>query len=481
MPRNVLLGALLGLAVCAAAAQGQVVIENFDSDPVSSANGSVLFGTPTRSGSTNQFVDPAVPNVSQVTAEQSASSPNSLKVSWKWLDASTANWLRLTTYNTATRPNPAIDYSQKLRFKVLYPAGDPLGIAIGTRETGTTAAIGANGGASSGAIEWIGSTATVDVYPTPVKTLTASPNWQTVEFDIPNLPVSVFTGNGVLEGSRGTLECIAFVRTGSAGPVTLYIDDVEQSAPANALGIPDSEYNALVAIYSSTGGPAWTHNDNWLTSNPHWYGVTITGGHVTGLTLRANNLVGTIPPEVGNLRSIQKIDLFNNNLAGGIPVVLGNLTELRMLCLDYNQLTGQIPAELGKLTKLQWLMLGGQRRQPPFIPGLPRVDTGAYGLALSWPRTNVSGGLHTIVDWQSVQPAGTEAYPVQPQWQHPATDRQSCETAMVGAERQSVDRRSTCLIGRSDATQHFLDTGQPAHGDNSHAARQPGGVEDVES
>jgi len=417
MSRNVLLGALLGLAVCAAAAQGQVVIENFDSDPVSSANGSVLFGTPTRSGSTYQFVDPAVPNVSQVTAAQSASSPNSLKVSWKWLDASTANWLRLTTYNTTTRPNPAIDYSQKLRFKVLYPAGDPLGMAIGARETGTTAAIGADGG-TSGTIEWIGSTATVDVHPVPVKTLTASPNWQIVEFDIPNLPVSAFTGNGVLDGSRGTLECIAFVRTGSAGPVTLYIDDVEQSTPANALGIPDSEYNALVAIYRSTGGPAWTHNDNWLTSNPNWYGVTITNGHVTRLSLQDNNITGTlpaaigdlpclvelwmynnsnnhltgpIPPEIGNLRSVQVINLFNNKLTGNIPAEMGNLTELRWLSLHYNQLTGEIPAQLGSLTKLQGLWLGGNHLANPGVPAWIQGLTDLHTLCLE--GTSLGGGI----------------------------------------------------------------------------------------
>ena len=61
--------------------------------------------------------------------------------------------------------------------------------------------------------------------------------------------------------------------------------------------IPQSEANALISLYNATGGPSWTNKTNWLTDPvvDNWYGITVTGGHVTQIDLNTNNLVGTIP------------------------------------------------------------------------------------------------------------------------------------------------------------------------------------------
>ncbi len=75
------------------------------------------------------------------------------------------------------------------------------------------------------------------------------------------------------------------------------------------------------------------------------------------LDLNGKNLVGTIPPETGNLIKLQYLLLSTNQLTGNIPVELGNLTNLTQLHLHANQLTGNIPAELGNLTNLQYLYL----------------------------------------------------------------------------------------------------------------------------
>ena len=127
---------------------------------------------------------------------------------------------------------------------------------------------------------------------------------------------------------------------------------------ANPLGIPETEYEALTALYSSTDGANWTNNTNWLTAVTPWYGVTVENGHVTSLDLYLNNLAGPLPAELGNLNSVQWLALGDNHLTGSIPTTFGNMASLRWLILEWNELTGSIPSELGNLANLEWLILG---------------------------------------------------------------------------------------------------------------------------
>jgi Leucine-rich repeat (LRR) protein len=122
---------------------------------------------------------------------------------------------------------------------------------------------------------------------------------------------------------------------------------------ASQTQIPVAECNALVALYNSTGGANWTNHTGWLqTDTPcSWYAVSCenSGSHVTYLYLENNNLVGSIPPELGNLSNLYWLGLNSNQLTGAIPSSLGNLTTLYWLYLDHNQLTGTIPPSLGNL------------------------------------------------------------------------------------------------------------------------------------
>lgn len=221
MRRALALVAVLLLAT-APGAMGQAISDFESLDPTAYGNGTVMFRQPSFSGSTGGQLDTTDPanNVSQLVAG------NWMMVRWLW--APTGSWLRLTTYAATVLPNPAIDYTQKLVFSVLYPAGDPLGIALGSRDNGTTAAIGADGTAV-GPIEWIGASGgDGTVGPTVTQTISASPEWQTITIDIPNEPVTAFAGtgvNGVLDNTRGTIEHLAFVRTGAAGPYEIYLDN----------------------------------------------------------------------------------------------------------------------------------------------------------------------------------------------------------------------------------------------------------------
>jgi Leucine-rich repeat (LRR) protein len=153
---------------------------------------------------------------------------------------------------------------------------------------------------------------------------------------------------------------------------------------ADVTEIPKSECEALVALYNSTGGANWIIKDNWLvTTTPgDWYGVTVSGGHVSYIDPIFNNLTGSIPPELGNLPALWGLELGGNQLTGSIPPELGNLTNLASLYLNNNQLTGSIPPELGNLPGLVWLTLYSNQLTGSIPPQLGNL-TALWHLDLS--------------------------------------------------------------------------------------------------
>jgi len=127
--------------------------------------------------------------------------------------------------------------------------------------------------------------------------------------------------------------------------------------------IPWTEHQALMALYRSTDGPNWTNHTGWMaTTTPcSWYGVTCGGGHVVALALNDNHLSGSIPPEMGDLASLESLNLWSNQLSGSIPPELGGLANLEALYLPGNQLSGGIPPELGGLASLRELFLNNNQ------------------------------------------------------------------------------------------------------------------------
>lgn len=91
----------------------------------------------------------------------------------------------------------------------------------------------------------------------------------------------------------------------------------------------DLERSALVALYNAANGENWTGRHNWLTGAPvsAWHGVAVNDqGQVTGLVLADNDLDGTLPSRLGDLRSLSVLDLSNNpGLTGPLPTSLVGL------------------------------------------------------------------------------------------------------------------------------------------------------------
>ncbi len=96
--------------------------------------------------------------------------------------------------------------------------------------------------------------------------------------------------------------------------------------------------------------------------------------HLTGLHVRGNELHGSIPPELGRLRNLTTLDLGTNQLTGTIPSELGNLSRLQGLILGNNRLTGELPPELGRLGRLKQLDLYGNQLRGPIPLWLPQLS-----------------------------------------------------------------------------------------------------------
>ena len=87
----------------------------------------------------------------------------------------------------------------------------------------------------------------------------------------------------------------------------------------------------------------------------YWEGVTMVNGRVVELDLEEFGLTGAVPAEVGQLASLELLDLRHNELTS-LPAEIGRLSALRYLNIYDNQLTS-VPAEIGQLTSLEWLTL----------------------------------------------------------------------------------------------------------------------------
>ena len=71
--------------------------------------------------------------------------------------------------------------------------------------------------------------------------------------------------------------------------------------------VPESDSLALVALYNSTNGDSWTDDSNWLQPGQPvstWHGIRVRNNRVEEIHIYRNNLVGTLPEEMGNLKNL---------------------------------------------------------------------------------------------------------------------------------------------------------------------------------
>jgi len=149
-----------------------------------------------------------------------------------------------------------------------------------------------------------------------------------------------------------------------------------QTSPSTQGLVADAtEIQALRAFYASTNGSQWFTHTNWPETNAAWdnatiadastwYGVSVSGGDVVGLSLFGNGLTGSLPPEIGDLAALQALSFGRSHfstaaasLSGSLPKEMGKLHQLQTLDITYSEIGGLLPAELGNMTALRSLNL----------------------------------------------------------------------------------------------------------------------------
>eukprot|EP00903_Cladosiphon_okamuranus_P006480 g6339.t1 len=197
-----------------------------------------------------------------------------------------------------------------------------------------------------------------------------------------------------LHGAEEPEDAIAVVR-GDVGENDEMDMDFCKSCPHPSCtpAMASTDRAALVALYNATDGANWTNNTNWNTAAPleQWRGVTANDqGRVVNLKLYSNNLKGHIPPQLGDLSALKRLDLSWNKIDGHIPPQLGDLSALKKLDLSWNKIDGHIPPQLGDLSALKKLDLSWNK-----IDGAIPAQLGALSMltVLNLYKNQLSGPI----------------------------------------------------------------------------------------
>ncbi|XP_038689995.1 probable leucine-rich repeat receptor-like serine/threonine-protein kinase At3g14840 [Tripterygium wilfordii] len=166
---------------------------------------------------------------------------------------------------------------------------------------------------------------------------------------------------------------------------------------SGAARLPNDEVQALRDLAKTLGKTNWNFSvdpcgkeGGWTDPNPvkvYENNVTCnctysnnTVCHVTNILLKAQNLQGSLPPDLSRLPYLEELDLtrnylngtipkewgstklvtislLGNPLTGPIPKEIGNISTLTSLVVEFCQLSGSLPLELGNLTAIERLLL----------------------------------------------------------------------------------------------------------------------------
>ncbi|KAK4727383.1 hypothetical protein R3W88_032300 [Solanum pinnatisectum] len=80
---------------------------------------------------------------------------------------------------------------------------------------------------------------------------------------------------------------------------------------------------------------------------------------VSILSLLGNRISGPIPKELGDIFTLEELNLENNLLEGPLPLNLGSLSHLRTMFLSANNLTGTIPKNFSNLKNMTDFRIDG--------------------------------------------------------------------------------------------------------------------------
>ncbi|KAL3937978.1 MAG: hypothetical protein SGBAC_007018 [Bacillariaceae sp.] len=136
------------------------------------------------------------------------------------------------------------------------------------------------------------------------------------------------------------------------------------------------ERHDMVVFYQATAGSSWTTSTDWLSSEHicAWDKVGCSNSRVTGIYTFQQNLVGSVPTEIGRFSNLQTINLSGNDFGSSsqsLPSEIGQLTQLTHIDINNSNLMGTIPdGVLDQLAELKYLNLKNNNLEGT-IPPVP--------------------------------------------------------------------------------------------------------------
>jgi hypothetical protein len=141
-----------------------------------------------------------------------------------------------------------------------------------------------------------------------------------------------------------------------------------------AVATSESDRSVLLDIYQQCNGYSWpeSHRQHWGTPDHcTWYGISCDANkRVQVIDLEKNNMRCELPESISQLSELQVLDI-SSNLVGPVPRGIKGLTRLERLKLYENDLVGSLPSWLGELRSLKEIGIVPVRGAPGLVGTIP--------------------------------------------------------------------------------------------------------------
>ena len=145
-----------------------------------------------------------------------------------------------------------------------------------------------------------------------------------------------------------------------------------------------TQMEALMELYADMHGDEWRISYNWGKGTDYcgWHdengdGITCDeNGNVETLVLPARNKArGMLSPYIGNLTALRKLEIPGQFLLiGPIPPTILSLQLLETMIFSESSMGGDVPAAIGELTSLEVIDLGGNLGFSGIFPSVAKLS-----------------------------------------------------------------------------------------------------------
>ena len=157
----------------------------------------------------------------------------------------------------------------------------------------------------------------------------------------------------------------------------------------------------LVGTIPSTIGKLIQLKQLGISHNPNIHGTIpieityLNRNQLRYINLGHNQLVGTIPSDIGKLMALDTFILSGNQFNGTIPFDQFAQTSMNYLALDENQFHGPLAESIGNCTELRYLYLNDNSFHGTTIP--TTIGNLKHLRSLTLDRTGLVGALPTSI------------------------------------------------------------------------------------